>query len=111
MITSALMTASVTLNRRVQTGVDAYNKPIVTLSPTVVKAYYAPRRTNTVVDGGDILKTDFKVIVQPFTDLDALESVIVEGNTYEVDGIPVPHWNPLTSRVEYITIYLREGAS
>lgn len=109
MIPGAMMTAEVTLNYKIVTGHDAYNKPITSETSTTIKAYYRGRRTNTVVDGGDILKTDMQIIVQPSTPVDNLVSVAINNETYGIDGVPVPHWNPRSATVEYIAIYLREG--
>lgn len=109
MITSSLMTAELILNHVVESGRDSYNKPTYTRSSQTVRGYFDPRRTNTVVEGGDIRKTDVVVFVQPTVDLDGLESVTFNGTTYDIDGVPLPHWNPVRSRFEYVAIYLREG--
>ena len=111
MIPATMMTADITLNYKTVTGVDAYNRPVVSESSVTVKGFYQGRRTNTVVDGGDILKTDAMVIVQPDVSVDDLESVTINNETFGIDGVPMPHWNPRSVSVQYIGIYLRKGAS
>lgn len=111
MIPGTMMTADVTLTYKTVTGHDNYNKPIVSETSDTVKAYYRGRRTNTIVDGGDILKTDAQIILQPDTVTDDLISVTIHNETYGIDGVPVPHWNPRSAKIEYIAVYLRKGAS
>ena len=111
MISTSMMTADVTLTYKTEGSVDAYNRPSVSESSSTVKAYYRGRRTNTLVDGGDILKTDSQIILQPDTVTDGLVSVTIHNETFSIDGEPVPHWNPRTAQIEYIAVYLRKGNS
>ena len=112
MITASLMTADITITARGVTPTNEYNPEVVSAPITVtVKGYYRPTRTNTIIEGGDILKTDARVIVQPTVATDNIVSITVENEVFDVDGVPEPHWNPLTQRIEYIAISLRKGES
>jgi hypothetical protein len=111
MIPSHLMTADITIEYASHSVTyNSYHQEVKG-APTVVttKGYYRPRRSNTIVSGGDVLTSDASVIVQPGTRYDGISSVTVEGHRFEPDGEPMPHWNPLKSAVEYIRIDLRKG--
>jgi hypothetical protein len=111
MIPARLMTSDIVLERRTETGRDSYNHPTYTTTKETVKGYYQARRSNTVVSGGEVLKTDDSVILQPGTNVTGLAFVTAGGIRFEVDGEPMPHWNPLKTAVQYIRVDLRRGVN
>ncbi|MFZ9392584.1 MAG: hypothetical protein ACO28P_01390 [Ilumatobacteraceae bacterium] len=111
MIPSHLLTTTVTLAHRVQSGFDSYHQPTHTITTEDVPGYYRPRRANTVVSGGEVEKSDESVIINAGPVLTDLDHVIVDGETFRLDGEPMNHWNPLRSQVEYVRIDLRRGVN
>jgi hypothetical protein len=55
------------------------------------------------------MSSDAMVIVQPSVSITSIESVVVDGIRYQMDGEPMPHWNPLRRSVQYYALYLRRG--
>jgi adenine deaminase len=106
------MTADITIHYQGPTTRDAYNQVVHTGkggTSVTVKGYYRPRRSNTIVAGGDVLTSDASIIIQADVKYTEIESVMIEGQRFEPDGEPMPHWNPLKNAIEYIRIDLRKG--
>ncbi len=112
MISPRLMTSSITINYRGPGTVNAYNQ-VVPGPPIVVvtKGYYRPRRSNTTVTGGETIMSDASVIVRGDVSLDDIESIVVDGVRFSVDGEPMKHWNPARAVFEYARIDLRRGSN
>jgi hypothetical protein len=110
MIPAHLMTAEVVLTHRDTVAVDRYNLPSGASKRTeTVLAYYRPRRTESVVDGGEQVVAGMLLYLQPDVVTDHIESVQIEGKRYAPDGQAQPHWHPQTSKVMYQTLLLRRG--
>jgi len=112
MIPAHLMTADITIHYRGATVRDSYNQVVHVGkggTSVAVKGYYRPRRSNTIVSGGDVLTSDASIILQPSVSVDNIESVEIESHRFEPDGEPMPHWNPLKNEIEYVRIDLRKG--
>lgn len=113
MIVARLMTADITINyRSAAVTYNSYHQEQKTAPVAVqVKGYYRPRRSNTIVAGGDVLTSDASIIIQADVKYTEIESVVIEGGRFEPDGEPMPHWNPLKNAIEYVRIDLRKGTN
>lgn len=111
MIPQNLMTANVILKYTQPT--NSYNSSAAASKPdATVLAYFQPRRATTLLQPmGAVQDVDYSIIVQPDTDVDDLYGAEIRGETFLIDGPPMPHWNPMSSEVEYIRVDLRKGQS
>jgi hypothetical protein len=108
MLPAHLLTATVTLVYE-QAG-NSYNSSAPAKPNVDVRAYFRPRRSNTVVNGGELLTADYSIMLNWDVDVEGLAGVIVNGEMFALDGPPMPHWNPVQGSVEYVRIDLRQGA-
>jgi hypothetical protein len=108
MLPAHLLTATVTLVYE-QAG-NSYNSSAPAKPDVDVRAYFRPRRSNTVVNGGELLTADYSIMLNWDVDVEGLAGVIVNGEMFALDGPPMPHWNPVQGSVEYVRIDLRQGA-
>lgn len=107
-----MMSADITINYRGEATVNKYNQQVDGEPvPVQVKGYFRPRRSNTIVTGGESLQSDASIIVYPDVSPDGIASVVVGGVQYSVDGEAMRHWNPAKGRVEYLRIDLRRGVN
>ena len=51
-----------------------------------VLAYYRPRRTSTVTDGGDLVEADMSVLLQPDVVVDNLPRATADGADAQLDA-------------------------
>ena len=116
MIPSRMMTAQVTVERHPIPFVaqrDRYNRPVeggpTARAVEAVSAYYRPRRSNTIVDNGEIIEAEMQVIFQPDAVTDDISAVWIEGLRYEPDGQAQPHWHPISRVIMYKSLWLRKG--
>lgn len=116
MIPFPMMTATVLVERHPAPPValrDRYNRPIESApqarTSDTVSAYYRPRRSNTIVDNGEIIEAEMQVIFQPNEVTRDIAAVWIEGLRYEPDGQAQPHWHPLLKKVMYQSLWLRKG--
>ncbi len=109
MLPAHLLTATVTLVYD-QIHNNSYNSSAPAKPNVDVRAYFRPRRSNTVVNGGELLTADYSIMLNWDVDVEGLAGVIVNGETFALDGPPMPHWNPVQGSVEYVRIDLRQGA-
>ena len=107
MLPAHLLTATVTLVY--EQAENGYNSSVVAKPNVDVRAYFRPRRSNTVVNGGELLTADYSIMLNWDVDVEGLAGVIVNGETFALDGPPMPHWNPVQGSVEYVRIDLRQG--
>ena len=118
MIPSRMMTASVVVERHPAAPVpvrDRYNRPVESApqarSRETVSAYFRPRRSNTVIDGGENIEAEMQVIFQPNLETRDIAAVWVDGLRYEPDGQAQPHWHPISQKVMYRSLWLRKGTA
>ena len=116
MIPSRMMTAQVLVERHDHPPVvkrDRYNRPLegepTARSRESVNAYYRPRRSNTIIENGEIIEAEMQVIFQPDEVTDDISAVWIEGLRYEPDGQAQPHWHPIQRQVMYKSLWLRKG--
>ena len=116
MIPSPMMTATVLVERHPAPPVvqhDRYNRPIESAPQAraheAVSAYYRPRRSNTIIDNGEIIEAEMQVIFQPTEVTRDIKAVWIEGLRYEPDGQAQPHWHPISQKVMYQSLWLRKG--
>ena len=108
MLPAHLLTATVTLTY--ESAGNSYNSSASAKPDVDVRAYFRPRRSNTVVSGGELLTADYSLMLNWDVDVEGLAGVIVNGEMFALDGPPMPHWNPVRGSVEYVRIDLRQGA-
>lgn len=108
MLPSHLLTATVTL--LFQAAENGYNSSAAAKPSVDVRAYYRARRSNTLVQGGELLTADYSIMLNWDVDIEGLTGVIVNGDQFLLDGPPMPHWNPMTGSVEYVRIDLRTAS-
>ena len=117
MIPSRMMTASVVIERHPHAVVvrDRYNRPVESApharARETVSAYYRPRRSNTIIDGGENIEAEMQVIFQPDLETADIAAVWVDGLRYEPDGQAQPHWHPISQKVMYRSLWLRKGTA
>lgn len=118
MIPFRMMTASVVIERHPPAPVvvrDRYNRPVESApqarSRETVSAYYRPRRSNTIIDGGENIEAEMQVIFQPDLETRDIATVWVDGLRYEPDGQAQPHWHPILQTVMYRSLWLRKGTA
>lgn len=116
MIPFRMMTALVVIERHPPVPVvvrDRYNRPVESAPQArtreMVSAYYRPRRSNTLIDGGENIEAEMQVIFQPDLETRDIAAVWVEGLRYEPDGQAQPHWHPISKKVMYRSLWLRKG--
>lgn len=107
MLPSHLLTAKVTLH--FESTPNSYNYSAVAKPSADARAYFRPRRSNTLINGGELLSADYSLMLNPSVDVEGLASVEIQGESFMLDGPPMPHWNPVTGQVEYVRIDLRQG--
>ena len=107
MLPAHLLTATVTLVY--EQAENSYNSSVAAKPNVDVRAYFRPRRSNTVVNGGELLTADYSLMLNWDVDVEGLAGVIVNGETFMLDGPPMPHWNPVKGSVEYVRVDLRQG--
>jgi len=108
MLPSHLLTATVTLVY--EQAENGYNSSAPAKQSVDVRAYYRARRSNTLVQGGELLTADYSIMLNWDADVEGLTGVIVNGDQFLLDGPPMPHWNPMTGSVEYVRIDLRTAS-
>lgn len=84
----------VTLVKRVKTGTDSYGDPVYTDDTSVVvRGAFDPHAST---EANDQAITQPVVYLPPDTDVSWLDAVVVNGQTYEVDGSPNNWIHPMT---------------
>jgi len=105
MLPSYLLTATVTLVY--DQAENGYNSSAPAKPSVDVRAYYRARRSNTLVQGGELLTADYSIMLNWDVDIEGLTGVVINGEEFLLDGPPMPHWNPMTGSTEYVRIDLR----
>ena len=105
MLPSYLLTATVTLVY--DQAENGYNSSAPAKPDVNVRAYYRARRSNTLVQGGELLTADYSIMLNWDVDIEGLTGVVINGEEFLLDGPPMPHWNPMTGSTEYVRIDLR----
>ena len=108
MLPAHLLTATVTL--KYESAENSYNSSAPAKPSVDVRAYFRPRRSNTLISGGELLGADYSLMLNWDADVEGLAAVVVNGQMFMLDGPPMPHWNPVTGSVEYVRIDLRQGS-
>lgn len=101
--------------RRTVAGVDEYGNEVRTPGqPTQMLGYLEQSSSVEHVDDRDMVVTSWRLFLPADAQIDALDVVEFEGNTWQVVGNPDRKWNPRTRRAEYVRAELtavQEGAA
>lgn len=108
MLPNHLLTATVTL--RFAAPENSYNSSAPAKPDVDVRAYFRARRSNTLVQGGELLTADYSIMLNWDVDIEGLTGVVINGEEFLLDGPPMPHWNPMTGSTEYVRIDLRTAS-
>lgn len=88
---------TVTLVTRSVTGQDAFGNDVYTESSSdVAQVPVWPRGATELVQGQDTTITGLSALLPEWTNVAAIDAVIVDGNRYEVDGEPGRFESPFT---------------
>lgn len=104
-------TRVVTLVQRVLADTpDAFGNDRYTDTPRTVRAVYAPGTTQETENNRDSLLDQPSIFLDPGEDLSYLDAVIIDGDTFEVDGTP-RHWvHPITGWAPGVEVKLKRAA-
>lgn len=109
MTLQAMLNKPVTLQARTSTTVDKYNQP-VWVESTVDGVCYAQIITT---DDDPALSRDqlaIRLYLPIQTDLDGVHAVEVDGEVFDMQGVPFQQWNPRLGRHEYWVLNARRAA-
>lgn len=103
---ASLLTQTVTIRRRTETGaVDDYNMPTASEAPSSVSAYVEPISATEV---GPASLATHRAFFAANTQIDATDLVIVDGDAFEVVGIPGKQPNARLGTIDHIEVELTE---
>jgi endonuclease YncB( thermonuclease family) len=103
-----VITQTVTLIRRTKGVPDAFGNDTWTTAATPVQAVYAPGSSSeNVGQGRDALTLQPTVYLPGGTDVRAVDAVVIDGDTFEVDGEPIDWRHALTGWNPGVEVRLR----
>lgn len=98
---------TVTLVTRTRSGVDSDGNDVLTETPTDVAGCVVwPRGSSELLQGQDTTIAGLWVLFPAGTTVTAIDAVIVDGDTWEVDGDPEQHRSPFTGRSPGVVVAL-----
>jgi len=88
---------------------NGYNVLPQSRDSEVVRAYFKPRRSDTIVNGGQVLTNEYSLLFNYHTNVDGLTGVEVDGDLFTIEGSPMVHWNPTSMSIEYLRVDVRRS--
>ena len=99
---------TITLNRPTVSGQDGYGNDVyTTTAETLANVPVWPATSTESVQGQDLVSADLTAVLPSGTDVAAVDSVLVYGDTYQIVGQPGRYRNPF-SGTDLIEIQLRK---
>lgn len=109
---AALLNRSCTIQQRTVEGtLNAYNSPVTVLVETVTVCELQQRQRTETTDRGEVSETDWLLVVPAGTSIGTGDTVIVDGDQFEVHGDPWPARNPRTRTMSHIEATLKRTAA
>jgi hypothetical protein len=96
-----LLTRPATMLLRARTGEDEAGDPTYDVVERAVVCELQQTSSGEEHEGGSLV-TRFRVWLPADVELDGWDAIVVDGDTYEVDGDPSRVWNPLTQTVHHV---------
>jgi hypothetical protein len=98
----------VTLITRAKSGTDSLGNDLFTTTQTVIPGCPVwPSATTETLTGEDTVTSDLTALLPIGTVITARDAVIVNGLTYEVDGVPAQFISPFTNMQPGIAVNLK----
>jgi hypothetical protein len=104
-----VITRPVTLVRRTKGAPDALGNDTWTTSASTVQGVYVPGTSVEQIQARDSLVVQASVLLPAGTDLRHLDSVVIDGTTFDVDGEPIDWEHPLTGWRPGVQVNLRRA--
>lgn len=99
---------TVTLVGRVKTSTDSDGNDVLTSTLTTLeRCPFWWGTTTEQTQARDTVTSDATVILPVDTDVSAVDAVTVDGQTFQVDGVPMPWESPFTGWEPGIEVRLR----
>lgn len=99
----------ITVVARVKGAPDAFGNDTWTTTTTTVTGAFDPGTSVEQIQGEDLLVTQPRVFLPAGVDVAAVDSVQFGGQSYEVDGAPIPWTSPLTGWSPGVEVKLRRA--
>lgn len=97
----------ITLVTRTPTGRDGDGNTTYSTVTTTLRGAFAPVGSVETVQGQDVVVTQPTVYLPAGTDVTAVDRVIVNAVTYDVDGTPAAYTNPFTGWQPGVVVKLK----
>jgi hypothetical protein len=104
-----VITQTVTLVRRTKGAPDALGNDTWTTSASTVQGVYVPGTSTEQIQAKDTLVVQASVLLPAGTSLRYVDSVVIGGVTFDVDGEPIDWTHPMTGWRPGVQVNLRRA--
>jgi hypothetical protein len=106
---TALMNQACTVIRR-ETSVDRDDYGDEIREEVATATVCELQQTSSTEPGDEVAETSFRVFLPATTNIDQDDSIVIDGHTYEVTGVPDLVRNPRTKADSHIEVAVRRAA-
>ena len=99
-----LLSKTVTVTHTISTGTDAYGRPTRTASIESVPCAFRHRLANDGLNGGIVATDETTFYFDPATVVAVGDSILLDGDEYEVVSDPFPQTNFRTAGVHHLVV-------